>query len=405
MFRVCVMCNGCCGCSGSVACRPAIGGDRGYHRSASARPGLRAGDTRARHPESIRISCLEGAEHSSWFQEFTRLSAVIRFAHLSDWHATTLVGGGPALFRGKRLSGWASWKLNRHRYHSPAILEAAFRDVRAQQLDRILVTGDLTHVSLEQEFLAAARQLEALGSADDVFLVPGNHDCYVATRPEKSWDHWAAYLLGDEAAKLAPDLGGCLAPLEGPARAPRYEDYPMLRLADGLATIGLCSSIPTPVFRAGGRLGPVQLDRLERLLTALGDRGLFRVVMIHHPVAARGEPSRRALWDGDALRGVLARAGAELVLHGHKHRRRINYVEGPVHPVPIIGVPSTSEVGSKPGKLAQYHVYSVHRSEEDESNGFRLEAEIRGFDAVLGEFCAIDEPLLEGSGRDQIDVP
>ena len=35
----------------------------------------------------------------------------------------------------------------------------------------------------------------------------------------------------------------------------------------------------------------------------------------------------------------------------------------------------------------------------------RLEAEVRGFDAVLGEFRAVEEPLLEGSGRDLLDVP
>ena len=39
----------------------------------------------------------------------------IRFAHLSDWHATTLAGGGLDRFRGKRISGWASWVLNRRR--------------------------------------------------------------------------------------------------------------------------------------------------------------------------------------------------------------------------------------------------------------------------------------------------
>ena len=50
-----------------------------------------------------------------------------RFAHLSDWHATSLAGGGLDRFRGKRLSGWASWALNRRRYHDPAILDAAIR--------------------------------------------------------------------------------------------------------------------------------------------------------------------------------------------------------------------------------------------------------------------------------------
>ena len=107
------------------------------------------------------------------------MSAEICFAHLSDWHATSLKGGGAALLRGKRISGFASWALNRRRYHDPAILAAAIEDVHAIGPDRILVTGDLTHVSLESEFRAAAGQLASLGTAEQVFLVPGNHDCYV----------------------------------------------------------------------------------------------------------------------------------------------------------------------------------------------------------------------------------
>jgi len=325
------------------------------------------------------------------------LSAEICFAHLSDWHATSLKGGGAALLRGKRISGFASWALNRRRYHDPAILAAAIEDVHAIGPDRILVTGDLTHVSLESEFRAAAGQLASLGTAEQVFLVPGNHDCYVPTRPERSWDHWADYLRGDSGAegdgegeRGALDVTPPLASNPPAGHAPCYADYPMLRMHGGLAMIGLCSAIPTPIFRAGGVLGEKQLERLEGLLGILGERGCFRVVMIHHPVAAKGEPARRALLDGDELRGVLGRAGAELVLHGHKHRRRVNYVPGPEADVPIIGVPSSSEVGSKPDKAAQYHVYRVTKS----GAGFSLKAEVRGYDAVTKRFVRVDESLL-----------
>jgi 3',5'-cyclic AMP phosphodiesterase CpdA len=336
----------------------------------------------------------EGRDPWFWFQEVPRLSAEIRFAHLSDWHATTLVGGGAARFRGKRLSGWASWALKRRRHHDPRILEAAFRDVHAQSIDRILVTGDLTHISLESEFRAAARQLEALGSPERVFLIPGTHDCYVSQPASVSWDHWAAYLSGDPHSSLDQGLAACLASPPVGGFAPRYEGYPTLRVSGRLATIGLCSSIPTPIFRAGGMLGADQLDRLERLLTLLGDRGMCRVVMVHHPVSAKGEPTRRALWDGEALRGVLTRVGAELVLHGHKHRRRVNLVPGPVGLVPIIGVPSSSEVGSKPEKHAQYHVYTVRESDGSGPSAFKLCAEIRGYDSASDEFVLVDEELF-----------
>jgi 3',5'-cyclic AMP phosphodiesterase CpdA len=324
------------------------------------------------------------------------LCADIRFAHLSDWHATTLVGGGRALLNAKRLSGWASWGLSRRNHHNPSVLAAAFRDVQSQDVDQILVTGDLTHVSLEQEFRAAALQLESLGSPEKVFLIPGNHDCYVPVSAECSWDHWSAYLSGMRSADLDAELGGCLAPERGENEAPRHEDYPTLRLRGRLAMIGLCSVIPTPIFRAGGRLGESQLDRLEKLLRVLRERELCRVVMIHHPVAEKGEPERRALWDGEALRQVLARVGAELVIHGHKHRRRQAMLAGPEGEIPAIGVPSSSEIGSRPEKRAQYHIYTLRSQDPNSGAGARikLDAEIRGFDAATGEFRHVDERLF-----------
>ena len=324
------------------------------------------------------------------------LSADIRFAHLSDWHATTLVGGGRALLNAKRLSGWASWKMSRRHRHSESVLAAAIRDVQSQNVDQILVTGDLTHVSLEQEFRAAALQLEALGTPEKVFLIPGNHDCYVPVPHARSWDLWQAYLSGARAEDLDAELRACLAPVRNASGAPRHEDYPTLRVQGRLAMIGLCSAIPTPIFRAGGRLGASQLDRLEKLLNVLRERKLCRVVMIHHPVAEKGEPTRRALWDGEALRQVLARAGAELVIHGHKHRRRKAMLSGPEREIPAIGVPSSSEVGSRPDKRAQYHIYTLRSqdSEDDSGNEFEIDAEIRGYDTATGEYRHVDERLF-----------
>ncbi len=337
------------------------------------------------------------------------MTAAIRFAHLSDWHATTLVGGGRAAFIGKRLSGWASWALNRRRHHDPAILEAAIRDVQAQQVDRIVVTGDLTHISLPAEFRAARTQLERLGSPEQVFLIPGNHDCYVPVDPSEGWDHWAPYLRSSATA-VDPELAALLAPPQSPGRAPQHSDFPTLRIAGRVAWIGLCSAIATPIFRAGGELGAVQRERLRRLLALLGERGYCRVILIHHPVHQDGEPERRALWDAGVLRALLAEVGAELVVHGHKHRRRVHLLDGPQGPIPAIGVPSSSEVGSRPDRIAQYHVYTVRPaptvaatqassqpappSTAASAARFTIEAQVRSYDAGRRAFVALPDRLF-----------
>lgn len=329
------------------------------------------------------------------------MSEVVRFAHLSDWHATTLARAGLERFRGKRLSGFVSWAISRRRHHSPEILAAAFRDVQAQAVDRIFVTGDLTHISLPSEFEAAREQLDRLGSPEQVFLIPGNHDCYVPVAPSFGWDHWAPFLRGqlpsgvdaELAAGLAvPSAGFGAIDLSGSASAPRHADYPTLRIFGRIAAIGLCSVIPTPIFRAGGELGPEQLGRLRHLLEVLGRRGLCRVLLIHHPVHAGSEPERRALWDAEALRRLLAETGAELVLHGHKHRRRVHFLAGPDKPIPAIGVPSSSEVGSRADRLAQYHLYTARPSAS--GAGFDLSVEVRGYDANARAFVPLPDRLF-----------
>ena len=331
-------------------------------------------------------------------EESAFVSTEIRFAHLSDWHATSLVHPGLAAFRGKRLSGYASWAINRRHHHSPEILDAAFRDVQAQRVDRVLVTGDLTHISLPAEFAVARTQLERLGPPDRVFLIPGNHDCYVPVPASEGWDQWAPYLRGLLPGEVDGELAAALTPPPASERAPRHADYPTFRTCGRVAWIGLCSAIPTPIFRAGGQLGKVQLERLRRLLVLLGARGMCRVLMIHHPIHPHGEPERRALWDGQALRDLLAEVGAELVVHGHKHRRRVNFLAGPGRPIPVIGVPSSSEVGSRPDRRAQYHVYTARPAAS--GNGFELAAEVRGYDAGTRAFVGLADRLFQATRPD-----
>src|SRR5205807_190898 len=140
--------------------------------------------------------------------------------------------------------------------------------------------------SLAGEYAPARRWLDALGSARDVTLVPGNHDIYVRTAYRQPQSHWGDYMRGDETAEM---------------------EFPFLRRRGQLALIGLSSAVPTAPFMATGWLGAEQISGLAQLLERCGGEGLFRVVLIHHPPLSK--PSRRfkRLIDGAALRTVLAR--------------------------------------------------------------------------------------------------
>lgn len=305
---------------------------------------------------------------------------MFRLGHLADSHTTPLGGASAAAFLNKRFWGWLSWNLRRRRFFRPEVFESLLADVKAQAPDHVAVTGDLTNVSLEQEFVHAARWLRALGAPEWVSVVPGNHDAYVTIEKDKSWDHWAPYMVSD------PDYDGVQT-----GRAPGRPDFPTVRIRRHVALLGVCTAVPMPVFRAAGTIGSDQLGRLERCLRELRERDLCRVVMVHHPITEEGVRPSRRLTDSAPLRALLGRVGAELVLHGHRHLTTVTYVPGPEGSIPVVGVRSASYMGDREDKRAQYHLYEIERlppsSRAKTRPRFRLHLRIRGYDPLGRRFA------------------
>jgi hypothetical protein len=121
-----------------------------------------------------------------------------------------------------------------------------------------------------------------------------------------------------------------------------------VRVRDGVALFNLCSAVPTAPHLATGRLGQAQLDRLDALLGDPAYRDAFRVLLIHHPPVPGAVSKRKSLEDQDALRALLARHGADLVLHGHAHEAMVSTAPGPDGAmIPVLGVPSASAMGER----------------------------------------------------------
>ena len=280
-------------------------------------------------------------------------------AHLSDPHLGPLPRPRIAELAGKRAIGYLNWWRKRGRIHSGAVLERIVSDLKAQTYDHLAVTGDLVNISLPKEYPPALAWLESLGSPRDVTLVPGNHDAYVWAAARLPQTHWGRYLSGD-------DGGGTAA--GDPV-------FPFLRRRGPLALIGLSSAVPTAPLMASGALGGEQLARFGELLDRCGREDVFRVVLIHHPPSSKRSHHLRRLVDGAAFRETLARHGAELVLHGHAHAHLVSFLEGPKGRVPIVGVPSASELPPGEHDAAAYNLYRIER----QSAGWRCEVISRGF--------------------------
>jgi 3',5'-cyclic AMP phosphodiesterase CpdA len=255
------------------------------------------------------------------------------FAHVSDLH----LPHEPRLewrqrFSKRQLSAW-SWQ-RRRAIQRPEILEALRTDLLALQPAHIVLTGDITNFSLPEEFRDAARWLSSLAPAEQLSVVPGNHDALMPLDFQQGLGRWSAWMEGGN-------------------------NWPFVSRRGQVAYIGLCTAVPTAPLLAAGRLGDAQLARLRTVLQEEGQAGRTRIVLLHHPLVDGAVRWRKALADRGALRQVLQLAGAELVLHGHARGARLESVPGPRGPIPVLCVPSSSAMPNRHDEAARWHLVSL----------------------------------------------
>ena len=292
------------------------------------------------------------------------------FAHISDPHLTTLEGARSRQLLNKRLLGYLSWRHKRRHQHQREILTALQHDLQARPVEQLLITGDLTHVGLPQEFAQARDWLQQLGGPRQVAVVPGNHDASVQAPWQDTFALWEDYLASDDPA------------------TPRF---PSLRIRGAVAFIGLSSACPTRPFMATGTVGKKQLERLPRLLEATHGNGLFRVIYLHHSPLTSTEKWRKRLTDAAALQALIETCGAELVLHGHGHRAHNRELETRHGSVPVLAVPSASAAGLHGAEVAHYNRFAVART----ASGWAVDIESRGYDSAQDRFTARGQRSLK----------
>ena len=268
-------------------------------------------------------------------------------AHLSDPHLADPSGSRLSDYLNKRFFGYLKWRLNRRSQHHSAVLTAMIQDTREFHPDHVVITGDLTHLGLPVEFARAKKMLETLGPPSLVTIIPGNHDAYVDGALDCRLVEWAEYMVSDGTK------------IDDKADATINSIFPSLRVRDGVALIGVSTAQPCSTFLAVGCIGNDQLRCLENTLIETGKKGLFRIVLIHHPPKSGVVSWRKRLTDASAFQKAIHDCGAELILHGHAHHQSRTYLQTSDGRIPVIGVPSASTAGQKSSRLARYHLYRL----------------------------------------------
>lgn len=290
---------------------------------------------------------------------------VFTLAHLSDPHLNPMPRVKPTDLIGKRAIGYANWVRSRRRVYDMALLDRVLADIAAHEPDHVGCTGDLTHIGLAAEFPAATAFLNRLGPHERVSFVPGNHDAYVPSSLHALDTYMRPWVTSDD--------GGA--------------GYPWLRRRGPVALIGLTSAVPTGPLMAWGRVGDDQLQKTEMLLRDSARLGLRRVILIHHPPHVGGAKPGRELKDAAAFQTMLARTGADLVIHGHNHRTSLAWLPGPAAKIPVVGVVSCSMGLRGNGEHAGWHLFRF-------GNG-KITLERRGL-TPTGGIGLLDELVLDG---------
>ncbi|KUO69611.1 MAG: hypothetical protein APF80_13315 [Alphaproteobacteria bacterium BRH_c36] len=308
----------------------------------------------------------------------------LTLAHISDLHLPTIGGFGPRHWTVKRTLGYLNWQRGRKLSFTRSAVDALIADMAGQRVDHLAVTGDLINLGLPAELEAATAFLKGLGSPEAVSVVPGNHDIYVRLKRDPGVARWREYMASDAFGQAV--LVGIGA---------RADGFPFVRRHGRVALIGLNSALPMPPFVAAGLLGGQQLGALERVLAKLKAQGLARVILIHHPPMVSLAPPRRGLLDARGFEEVIARCGAELVLHGHNHTNTLVWADGAQGRVPVVGIAAAGMSRMAKGRHALAR-YNLLRFIED-AGMLSIELVGRGLSAEGGDVAELERRVLTTS--------
>lgn len=286
----------------------------------------------------------------------------MRIAHLSDLHVLDLTGVGWTRFVNKRLTGLVNLRGKRKDAHPTALAERLVQTLVDDPVDHVVVTGDLTNLSLESELAAARKVLEPLGGYTKLSVIPGNHDVYTggAQRSRRFEQYFGDWMW----------------------KPGEPQNYPWLKQLgsgdDRVSLLGFGSAVARLPLIATGVVGKSQLERLRSLGSQLS--GTFPIAMVHHNLHPRGfrKDAMHGLTNRDAFLDACAAVGVKVVLHGHTHVAHRFVRDG----IDIIGSGSSTWSSTHLDHVARFNVYHV-------SGGRLSSVEVRRYDQPADRFSLV----------------
>ena len=215
---------------------------------------------------------------------------LMRFIHLTDLHTSSPI---EKTYFSKRALGLLSWKKRRYLRHNNQFLKLLIDNVKAEEPDLVIITGDIVQLGTEFEIQSAKDLLLEYFGSLPIMIVPGNHDNYARDSLGFLLRHWPEFL------QISPD-------------------FPSIREFNDVILVGLMSAQPTPFWSARGDLGARQFVKLKRILAENKDKLIC--MFMHHPPYLEGVNHRKSLKMTKQLEQLLSYYQVALICHGHLHR-------------------------------------------------------------------------------------
>ena len=185
--------------------------------------------------------------------------------------------------------------------------------------DIAIISGDMTALSLHDEFKMARSSLKPFLVNQTSFVIAGNHDVYTkSSEKQQRFQRYFHEWMGEPITKF---FGG-----DGDGDG----DVRVLQ-SHGVTILGV-NSVQATYIGSRGYIRPQQLKQLEKVLSGnsvLQNQVANNVILtLHYPVVDRDGRAyhKQHFWhgisNGDELIHVLSNAAIKpkLILHGHAHK-------------------------------------------------------------------------------------